>query len=115
MKKVESKLDREQLLQTLREESPHLHDKYGIVRLALYGSFARGTSTENSDVDLLIELSRPLGLEFVALAEHLETLLGRKVDLATFETLRRSLASPRYRSTALNIQRTMTDVWTKTG
>jgi predicted nucleotidyltransferase len=102
-------LDKEQLLQALRKESPYLQERYGVMRLALYGSFAQGASTETSDVDLLVELSRPLRLEFVALAEHLETILGRKVDLATFDTLRRSLENPRHRSTALNIQRTLTD------
>jgi predicted nucleotidyltransferase len=115
MAEVQTMLDKDQILRTLRQESSYLYDRYGVVRLALYGSFAQETFTESSDVDLLVESSRPLGLEFVALAEHLETLLGRKVDLATFETLRRSLANPRYRSTALNIQRTLTDVWTKTG
>ena len=55
-------------------------------------------------MDLLVELSRPLGLEVVALAHYLERKLGRKVDLATFETFRRSLTSPRYRDIAVNIQ-----------
>jgi predicted nucleotidyltransferase len=109
MTDIKTAIDREQILQTLREESSYLHDKYGILRLALYGSFAQETSTESSDIDLLVELSRLMGLEFVALAEHLETILGRKVDLATFDTLRRSLENPRHRSTALNIQRTLTD------
>ena len=112
---TEGRTDKEQVLKTLREESPYLQEQYGVVRLALYGSFAQGNSTESSDVDLLIESSRPLGLEFVALADHLEALLGRKVDLATFETLRRSLNSPRYRSAARSIERTITDLWTQTG
>jgi predicted nucleotidyltransferase len=105
---------KEQVLKILREESPYLQEQYGVVRLALYGSFAQDTSTKSSDVDLLVELSRPLGLEFVALAERLETLLGRKVNLATYETLHRNLASPRYHLMALNIQQTLIDVWTKT-
>jgi predicted nucleotidyltransferase len=69
--------------------------------LSLYGSFARGAAVEDSDVDLLVELPRPLGLEFVALVQR---KLGRKVDLATFETFRQSLTSPHYRDIALNIQ-----------
>jgi len=60
---------------------------------------------------LLVELDRPLGLEFVALSEYLEGVLGRKVDLATFERLERSLLTPHYRSIALSIQETLTDVW----
>ncbi len=98
------------ILEILREELPYLTEKYGVLRLALYGSFAGGSPSPDSDVDLLVELSRPLGLEFVALADYLEEKLGRKVDLVTSETLIRSLANPRYRPIAQNIERTLTDV-----
>ena len=100
----------EAVLQRLRLALPHLRRRYGVVRLSLYGSFARGAAVEESDVDLLVELSRPLGLEFVTLVQYLERKLGRKVDLATFETFRRSLTSPRYRDIAVNIQESMADV-----
>ena len=94
----------------MRLALPHLRRRYGVVRLALYGSFAQGLAEADSDVDLLVELSRPLGLEFVALAHYLERKLGRKVDLATFETFRQSLASPRYRDIAVKIQESLADV-----
>lgn len=81
-----------------------------MVRLTLYGSFVRDSADANSDVDLLMELFRPLGLQFMALAQYLERKLGRKVDLATLETRRRSLNSPRYRDIAANIQKSMADV-----
>jgi uncharacterized protein len=101
---------REQVLELLEELLPSLHEKYGVVRLALYGSFAHGSPSAKSDIDLLVDLSRPLGLEFVSLAEDIEKHLGRKVDLTTFETLNRSLNHPRYRPIALNIQRILIDV-----
>jgi predicted nucleotidyltransferase len=65
---------------------------------------------KNSDVDLLVELSRALGLKLVPLCQYLERKLGRKVDLFTLETFQRSLTSPRYRDIGLNIQDSMTDV-----
>ena len=107
---MEAQLSKQDILQILEKESPYLQEQYGIARIALYGSFAQDTATETSDVDLLVELSRPLGFEFVSLAEHIESILGRKVDLSTFETLRQSLKDPRYRAIALEIQRTLTDV-----
>ena len=55
----------------------------GISYCALFGSFARGEGREDSDVDLLVRLSRPMGWEFYGIAEDLEASLGRKVDLAT--------------------------------
>jgi predicted nucleotidyltransferase len=100
----------EAVLKRLRLALPYLRRRYGVVRLSIYGSFVRGAARETSDVDLLVEFSRPLGLEFVSLAQYLERKLGRKVDLVTFDTFRRSLTSPRYRDIALNIQESMADV-----
>jgi len=110
-----SKPSKKQILKALETELPYLRERYGVVRLALYGSFSHGTPTGDSDVDLLVELSRPLGLEFVTLADHLEKRLGRKVDLITFETLNRSIGNPRYRPIGERIQETLTDVHTATG
>ncbi len=101
--------DRE-VLQILRKELPYLREKYGVEKLAIYGSFAKGDQTKKSDVDILVQLVNPLGLKFIELAYHLEKVLGRKVDLATFETLHRSLENPRYKHIALDIQRTLSYV-----
>ena len=101
---------KEQVFITLRKELPYLRQKYDVERLAIFGSFAKGDPTEGSDVDLLVQLARPLGLEFVDLAYYLEGVLGRKVDLITFETLHRSMDHPRYRHIASNVQRTLSYV-----
>jgi hypothetical protein len=95
------------VLQALRERLPQLYEKYGVRRIALYGSFARDAQKTKSDVDLLVELSRPLGFQFVELAEYLEKILGRKVDLATFETFRRSKQDPRRRQITENIEKNL--------
>ena len=65
---------------------------------------------QKSDVDILIQLMKSLDLEFVELAYHLEKVLKKKVDLATFNTLKRSLESPRYRHIASDIERTLSYV-----
>ena len=56
-----------------------------IRRLALFGSVLRDDFTPESDVDVLVEFEpgRKVGLEFVTIADELETILGRKVDLHT--------------------------------
>ena len=107
---METQLSKQGVVTLLQEAFSYLQNEYGIARIALYGSFAQDTATDDSDVDLIVELSRPLGFEFVALAEHIESILGRKVDLSTFETLRRSMENPRYRAIAREISRTLTDV-----
>ena len=103
-------LSRETVLQILRKELPRLREQYGVERIAFYGSFAKGSPTTQSDVDLLVQLMKPLGLEFVGLVYDLEELLGRKVDLATFDTLNRSMENPRYKHIASDIQRTLANV-----
>jgi predicted nucleotidyltransferase len=67
-------------------------------------------SDKKSDVDILIQLMKPLGLEFIELAYHLEKILKKKVDLATFNTLKRSLKNSRYKHIASDIERTLSYV-----
>lgn len=73
---------------TLRANMGYLHEQFGVKQMALFGSFAAGTAKKNSDVDLLVEFDRPMGLKFVRLSEYLEKLLGRKVDVLTKEGLK---------------------------
>jgi predicted nucleotidyltransferase len=61
----------------------------GVRRIALFGSLARGEADADSDADLLVEFE-PGGKSFdhfLALADLLERLLGRRVDLVTIEAL----------------------------
>lgn len=52
--------------------------------LALFGSYARGEQKKNSDVDLLVEFNKPVGLIHLIHTEHeLEDVLGKNVDLIT--------------------------------
>ena len=103
-------LTKETILQLLKKELPYLRKKYGVERIALYGSFVRGNPTRKSDIDLLVHLGKPLGLEFIGLAYDLEEKLGRTVDLTTFDSLNRSEKKPRYQHIASDIQRTLSYV-----
>lgn len=67
----------------LREHREEI-ERLGIKSLALFGSAARGEIGPDSDLDLLIEFSRPVGLfRFLEVTEFLEQILGRRVDLVT--------------------------------
>jgi predicted nucleotidyltransferase len=57
--------------------------EYGISRMAVFGSVARGDETPESDVDLLVEFSRPVGIEFIDLGNALEKVLDRRVDVVS--------------------------------
>ena len=75
------------ITETLRKERPFLASEYGVKRLGLFGSYARGRPTEASDIDLLVEFERPIGFRFIEFAEHLERLLGKPVEVLTLAGL----------------------------
>jgi hypothetical protein len=82
-------MDREEILRILSENRETLRNRFGVRSLALFGSVAHGEARPDSDVDLLVEFERPIGLfEFVRLQLYLEELLGRRVDLVTPDAVR---------------------------
>jgi hypothetical protein len=56
---------------------------YKVKSMALFGSWARGDHSPDSDVDVLVEVDPSIGLDFVTLAERLEELLGQPIDLVS--------------------------------
>ena len=79
----------EQVLKRLRQGRSAL-ERAGIRHVAIFGSVARGEDRPDSDIDLLVTIApeAPVGLlELVRMSRHVETLLGRKVDLAEPEGL----------------------------
>lgn len=78
-----------QIRQTLQRYQPELKSKYGIERLAIFGSYARHEQTEESDIDILVELGQqPLGMRYLEFAAELETILQHKVDLVSRLTIK---------------------------
>jgi predicted nucleotidyltransferase len=71
----------ETIMEKLRAAKPELQRKYPISQLGVFGSYARGEATENSDLDLAVELNGPMGLNFVAMANEIEDIFGIKVDV----------------------------------
>jgi uncharacterized protein len=75
-------LTKEEILKRLREHKGELQQKFPVKDIALFGSYARGEQTPESDIDVLVEFSNPVGFEFIDLLEDLEKIFrGIKVDL----------------------------------
>src|SRR5687767_7871293 len=74
----------DEIKEKLRVIKPELSRRFHVSSLGLFGSILRSDfSTERSDVDILVDFSRPIGIEFVDLAEFLENYIERKVDLVS--------------------------------
>ena len=76
-------LTTEKVTNILSEKSEYLAEMYGVQRIGLFGSYANGTYTEASDIDIIVEFKTPLGFKFMDFADYLETLLGKPVDVLT--------------------------------
>jgi predicted nucleotidyltransferase len=67
----------------LESHKQAIKDRYNIKQIGIFGSVVRGDATEFNDVDILVEFDKPIGLDFVLLADEIENILGVKVDLVT--------------------------------
>jgi len=86
----------------IRKNKKELKDRYGLKEVGIFGSYVRGEQDESSDVDLLVEVERPMGfIKFIKLENHFSQILGVKADLVTKKALkpnigRRILQEVRY-------------------
>ena len=74
---------REEIIAILRSRMSELHSLYGVFKIGLFGSFARGNPGPESDVDIVVEFDRPIGMKFMDLSDYLQNLFHRRVDVLT--------------------------------
>ena len=65
--------------QILAQLKPELIDKYHISSIGLFGSIVRDDFTPSSDIDIIVDFSQPIGIEFVDLAEYIENKLQKNM------------------------------------
>lgn len=65
--------------------------KFGVQKLGIFGSIARGDASPDSDIDFLVELENETFRAYMGLKFYLEDLIGRKVDLVLPDTIKPSL------------------------
>ena len=85
-------MEREQVLELLAQHKTQLAQRYGVLRLALFGSTARDSANADSDIDILVAFDGPAtSKRYFGVQFYLEDLLGRPVDLVTEKALRAEL------------------------
>jgi len=80
----ESNLSRENILQELRNHQAEFERLYGVTKIGVFGSVARGESRKNSDIDVVVEMREPDLFYLVHIKETLEKYLKRPVDVIRY-------------------------------
>lgn len=79
----------QEIKQTLAEHKRQLAQDYYVKNIGIFGSYVSGRSSEESDIDILVEFEKPVGfVKFIRLENYLSDLLGIKVDLVTRKALK---------------------------
>lgn len=85
---VRNMITKADILQKLSDLKPYLFEEYAVKKIGLFGSFADDTYTEESDIDILVELKHPIGWKFFTLEQYLQDVFHRKIDLVTPNALK---------------------------
>ncbi|OFX11092.1 MAG: DNA polymerase subunit beta [Alphaproteobacteria bacterium RIFOXYD12_FULL_60_8] len=85
-------MNRSLTLELLAQHKGELARRFGVTRLALFGSLARDTGREDSDMDVLVDFDGPAtSARYFGVQFYLEDMFGRPVDLVTEKALRPEL------------------------
>ena len=84
-------INRDEILTKLKELKPVLYRDYAVIKIGLFGSFSDNTNTETSDIDILVELERPIGWKFFSLEIYLGKVFDRRIDLVTKNALKEQI------------------------
>lgn len=77
-------INKDQAIALLKEYKIKQSGRFGIIKIGFFGSLARGTEHENSDIDIVVELNTRNLLNRIALKMSLEKFLGMPVDIVTY-------------------------------
>ena len=78
----------EQIKKIIQQHRQELEEKFKVKKIAIFGSYVRGDQTKESDIDIMVEFSQPVGFLFIHLADFLEEILETKIDLLTPDAIK---------------------------
>ncbi len=68
---------------TLQELKPELQRKYHVNSIGIFGSAVRNDFNTESDIDIIVDFSQPIGISFIDLADFIEKKMNSKIDLVS--------------------------------
>jgi uncharacterized protein len=80
-----------EILSKLTELKPILYKDFAVKEIGLFGSYSDNSNSEESDIDILIELEKPIGWKFFTLELFLENVFNKKIDLVTKNALKEQI------------------------
>jgi hypothetical protein len=83
-----SMITKAEILSKLSELKPILYRDYSVKEIGLFGSYSDESCSEESDIDLLVDLEKPIGWRFFTLELFLEGVFNKKIDLVTKNALK---------------------------
>lgn len=83
-------MKKETIIEKLKEEKAKINQKFFVSEIGLFGSYVRNEQTKGSDIDILVDLYKPIGWDIVELKDYLQSSLGMKVDLSLKKGLMRN-------------------------
>ena len=87
-------MDIAQIRKILLKYKPYLEKEYGVKSIGVFGSYIKGKESKNSDVDVLVDFNKSLGLlKFMKLEYYLEDLLNKDVDLVMKTALKQRIGN----------------------
>ena len=81
-------MTKEDILAFLRDHKDELHEKFAVTQIGLFGSYAKGTANEQSDIDLAITSEKKDFFLREDLREHLQNHFKVPVDIGYFDSFR---------------------------
>lgn len=79
----------EEIQEVLQRHKHSFREQYGLIEIGIFGSYVRGEQNEESDLDILVELEKPVGfVKFLRLENALSQLLGIRVEMVTRKALK---------------------------
>ena len=74
-------MSKEEVLELIRKQKGFLEKKYNVKKIGVFGSYAKDTMTDDSDIDIIIDLDKPDLFMLISIKQLLETVLNNKVDI----------------------------------
>ena len=79
-------MKRREIISALEQLKPDLIDKYSLKRLGVFGSLARNSHSDQSDLDIVVELEKPRMFDLIGIKQEIEERLNYPVDIVRYRT-----------------------------